>query len=99
MADLDLGRVAVKASDKKRKHDMIPVDRLIRYNFLEVFIRLSEQKFIKSGLFNKFDMAIDALFDMYLIESFEQYDSHIWRKKYLWKEECDLTIKRMYRTF
>jgi len=42
IADLDLARIAVKAGDLKLSHKMIPPDRMIRYNFLEAFIRLSE---------------------------------------------------------
>jgi len=40
ISDLDLERVAVKW-DSKKNHKMIPPDRLIRYNFLEIFIRMS----------------------------------------------------------
>jgi hypothetical protein len=68
---LDLARVAVKANDKKKRHDMIPPDRLIRYNFLEAFIRIIEQKFIKSGIFTKYSEAVEALFEDYLSKSFE----------------------------
>ncbi len=39
--DLDLARVAVKAQDRNSKNKNVPTDRLVRYNFLEVFIRLA----------------------------------------------------------
>ena len=44
ITDLDLGRVAAKASDKGIKNPNIPIssDKLIRYNFLEVCIRLAQ---------------------------------------------------------
>ena len=40
-----------------------------------------------------------ALFETYLYHYFADFDPHIWRKKHLWKEDCDLTIKCLYRTF
>lgn len=33
------------------------------------------------------------------MKTFKLQDSHIWRKTKFWKEECDLAIKRQYRTF
>ena len=33
--DLDIGKTAVKSADSKLKNKLIPVERLIRYNFLE----------------------------------------------------------------
>ena len=41
LPDLDIERVAVKSGDKKIKNPNIPPDKLIRYNFLEVWIRLA----------------------------------------------------------
>ena len=39
--DLDLAKAAVKGKDlKKSSSSMIPADKLIRYNFLEIFVRL-----------------------------------------------------------
>ena len=49
IADVDLGMIAVKAADMKKGNKLIPADQLIRYNFLEIMVRLAEQKYIKSG--------------------------------------------------
>ena len=77
---------------------MIPTNNLIRYNFLEIFVRLAKQKFIQSKLADNFIDAINMLFDDYLLQHFKQYDSHFWRKNKLWVEDCDLAIKRQYKT-
>jgi hypothetical protein len=42
LADIDLGCIAVKAADAKKGNKLIPADQLIRYNFLEVQIRLAD---------------------------------------------------------
>ena len=47
LPDLDIERVAVKSGDKKVKNANIPPDKMIRYNFLEIWIRLASQKYIK----------------------------------------------------
>lgn len=49
LADLDIGYIAVKAADMKRASKLVPADQLIRYNFLEIQIRLADQKYIKQG--------------------------------------------------
>lgn len=40
--DLDLSKAAVKGKDIKRVSRFVPADRLIRYNFLEIFIRIAK---------------------------------------------------------
>ena len=42
LSDLDIGIIAVKAADSKKANKLIPVDQLIRYNFVEIIIRLAE---------------------------------------------------------
>ena len=65
--DLDLGRVAVKAQDKNSKHKNLPPDRIIRYNFLEVLIRLGGQKAKKGTPWNE---AIERLMEEYISKYF-----------------------------
>lgn len=76
---------------------MIPADRLIRYNFLEIFVRIAKQKFIDSKVCTTYASACQKMFDDYLIPSFSNLDSHIWRKKQLWNEHNDLALKRQYK--
>lgn len=43
---------------------------LIRYNFLEVHIRLAQQKYIKSGLFKTYHEAFKSMMKTYIIPQF-----------------------------
>lgn len=98
-SDLDIAKSTVKGKDGNRpSHKNIPLDKLIRYNFLEIFIRLSKDRFIKTGQAADYGEAVDLQFQKYLIPYFGPLDSHIWRKKVLWTEENDLAIKRQYKT-
>lgn len=66
MADLGIAYIAVKAADMKKGNKLIPADSIIRYNFLEIFIRLADQKFLKSGLATTWYDAIEQLMEKYL---------------------------------
>lgn len=54
---------------------------------------------MRGGAFTTDSEAVQALFDQFLYQYFSEFDPHIWRRNFLWKEDCDLTIKRLYRTF
>lgn len=99
ISDLDLGFIASKAADMSVKSKLVPMKELIRYNFLEVHIRLAQQKYIKSGLFKTYHEALKSMMTTYIIPQFRSHDAHIWRKTVLWKEENDLAIKRQYKVF
>jgi len=84
ISDLDLGFIAVKAADMTVQSKLVPMKELIRYNFLEVQIRLAQQKYIKSGLFTTYHEALKSMLSTYIIPQFKSTDSHIWRKTVLW---------------
>lgn len=69
-ADLGIAYIAVKAADMKKGNKLIPADQLIRYNFIEIFIRLADQKFIKSGLCKTYTEAMQRMFENHLIPIF-----------------------------
>lgn len=97
LSDLDIGYIAVKAADMKKANKLVPADQLIRYNFLEIQIRLADQKYIKNGVCKTFLEALQ-LWMAQLSPNFASTDSHIWRKQELWQEDNDLALKRQYRT-
>ena len=97
LSDLDIGYIAVKAADMKKANKLVPADQLIRYNFLEIQIRLADQKHIKNGSCKTFLEALQ-LWIAQLSPSFTSTDSHIWRKQELWQEDNDLALKRQYKT-
>ena len=54
ITDLDIAYIQVKAADAKKQNKLVPADQLVRHNFLEIMIRIADQKFIKSGLFHSY---------------------------------------------
>lgn len=99
LKDLDLAKAAVKGKDlKKTGNSNIPADRIVRYNFLEIFIRLCKTKYLDTKVCDNYTDACNSMFREYFIPYFSQLDSHIWRKHVLWKEANDLALKRQYKT-
>lgn len=94
--ELDLSKAAVKGKDlKKSVNKMIPADRLIRYNFLEFFIRISKVKYIDTKQCIHFDEACLRLLEDYFVPYFSNLDNHIWRKNELWNEKNDKVLKKL----
>eukprot|EP00347_Sterkiella_histriomuscorum_P005610 403355936 len=93
LSDLDLEFVATKSGPKK-SNPRNPERQLIRYQFMEVFVRLAGTKFIKSGICTSFYDAVVKIFNDFLDGQFKKFDSDIFRKQKLWNEECDLSFKR-----
>ena len=95
LTDLDLERIKTNASEKNGKFN--PAEKLVRHNFLEVFVRLCETKYVKNGAGNgdkNIANCMKMMFEKELHPYFKQFDSHHWRKKYLWQEEIDLVLKQ-----
>jgi hypothetical protein len=63
---------------------------------MEVLVRIAIQKYYKSKQVPTVMDAIKMAFDVSIIPFISKYDSHEWRKKRLWNEECDLVIKYYY---
>ena len=63
---------------------------------MEIFLRLAEQKFVKSGLVKTYAEAAKGTLD-YLRPVFSTADSHVWRKTVLWQEGNDLALKRQVK--
>jgi len=58
ITDLDIHIDTVKAHDKKLGHQRIPGDAIIRYNFLELIIRITNSKYLKSNICSTWEEAI-----------------------------------------
>ena len=86
LSDLDLERIQTNANETNSKFN--PKNNLVRHNFLEVFIRLCDTKYIKNGAggpeCNTITKAFKKMFDDELFPAFKSYDSHHWRKTVLW---------------
>jgi hypothetical protein len=60
---------------------------------MEVFVRLSIQKYFKSKTVTSILDAIKLMFEQSVLPVISKFDCHDWRKKRLWNEECDNVIK------
>ena len=84
---------------------------LVRYQLMEIFVRIALHKFYKSQKDvedSKMTQskAVKKLFDEYLLKVFRKHDSNKWRREYLWNETNDKmlkfhmkTIKRLYEMY
>ena len=95
LSDVDLEVIATNAGGRPSR--LNPANYIIRHNFLEVFIRLCLQKYVKSGAGGEAGATMAAgmrlMFERDLWPCFKKYDCHAWRKEKLWVEEVDLALK------
>lgn len=95
LSDLDLEFIATKAQNIQSKQN--PERALVRHNWLEIFIRLCQTKYIKRGAGGPSVKNWPDCFSMMLRDNvlpyFKKYDSHAWRKSICWREEIDLAVK------
>jgi len=95
LADLDLEFIATKAQTATSK--LNPERALVRHNWLEVFIRLCQTKYMKNGAggpdVKSWGDCFERMIQVNVLPSFKKYDSHAWRKKNCWVEEVDLVLK------
>ena len=61
---------------------------------MEIFVRLALTKYVKTGICQTAFDAMNKMFDDHLEPFFQRFDSHKFRRDYLWCEECDLVFKR-----
>ena len=94
LSDVDLECISTNAGGRPEK--MNPANQIIRHQFMEVWIRLCFQKYVKNqyaGPDINIQTGMSMLFQEFLQPTFKAYDSHEWRKKYLWVEEIDYVLK------
>jgi NLR family CARD domain-containing protein 3 len=95
LSDLDLEFIATKAQTAANK--LNPERALVRHNWLEVFIRLCQTKYMKNGAggpeIKSWGDCLNAMLNNNVLPYFKQFDCHAWRKKHCWVEEIDLVLK------
>ena len=86
LSDLDMERISTNSNEQNSKNN--PKNMLVRHNFLEVFMRLCDTKYLKNKAagedINTLTQAFKIMFETELFPAFSQYDSNIWRKNVLW---------------
>jgi phage/plasmid-associated DNA primase len=95
VSDLDVEFIATKSKTLKSKND--PERALVRHNWLELFVRLCQTKYMR----NKADPSSKTWSECFatmlnhnLLPYFKRFNSHAWRQKHCWTEEIDLVLKR-----
>ena len=87
LSDIDFEFIVTKSGSKK--NDMDPERWLIRYQFMEIFVRIALHKYHKSKLVESQYEAVEMLWNDHLLPFFSKYDCHKWRLDNLWNNECD----------
>ena len=92
LADIDFEFIVTKAGNKKKV--LNPERWLIRYQFMEIFVRLAIHKYYKPKLVHSHSEAVDKMFTEDLFPVFEKFDWHKWRVENLWNYEWENVLIR-----
>lgn len=92
IADLDLQFKATNYSDVKT-NPRNPQNALIRHQFLEIFVRIAIDKYVKTGEERRLAPSMSHLYAEYLQDFFEKHDSNRWRWSRYLNEDCDKVLK------
>lgn len=97
LKDADLKWVATLTDPNMAKNSRNPEKALIRYQFLEIWVRLAEQKYITSGSITSYSEAVDKMLNdhvlPYITLNDATYNAQKWRESRYWNEECDTVYK------
>jgi hypothetical protein len=70
-----------------------PGNALVRYEFLEILVRIAHDRYIRTKQLKSILNAITLLFESYLLPYMIQFDSNKWRVERYWNEDVELTFK------
>ena len=102
LSDIDFEFIATKAGIKNVA--LNPERWLVRYQFMEIFVRIALQKYYKPQKdINPKDritqsMAVKKLFQNDLLPIFQAYDWNKWRAEKLWTQTNDMLIKENFKS-
>lgn len=85
LSDIDFEFIVTKSGSTKM--EMNPERWLIRYQFMEIFVRIALHKYYKAKLVESPFEAIKKLWELHLIPHFAKFDCHKWRLENLWNVE------------
>jgi NLR family CARD domain-containing protein 3 len=94
LSDVDLLFVSTLASGATYKSRMNPDRQLIRFQFLEILVRLAIEKFFKSSVCKTFDQAVIKFFEDHALPYFKQFTFQDFRDKKIWTEGMDNLVKK-----
>lgn len=98
LTDVDLEFISTNASNNKLRGRNNPDRQLIRFQFLEIFVRLALDKYYKPKLVETYEEAVIKTFKEHILPYFKSFNSDEFRWNRLYNEPCDLTLKRNLKT-
>lgn len=91
VSDADRFFITVNAG---KKGALIPANALIRFQFVEILLRIALKRYFEGGEAETEAAAFQMLIDRNLKPAFEKLvPAHAWRKSTLWCEEVDNVLK------
>ena len=70
-----------------------PDRALVRYQLLEILVRIAIDKYIKNKICDTASEAVVRLFQEHVSKTLNSYNIKGWRESRLWNEKCDLVLK------
>lgn len=92
LADIDFEFIVTKAGVKKKA--LNPERWLIRYQFMEIFVRLAIHKYYKSKVVETQSEAVSKLMHENMFPFFNKFDCVKWRIDNLWNNECEEVLAK-----
>ena len=93
LSDVDIKFIATLSSTDFKGNSRNPERGLIRYQLMEVLVRIAEEKYIKNNVEDNYTGAVKALINDHCLPYFKQFDAQKWRDDRYWNEECDDVLK------
>lgn len=92
LSDVDIKFIATLSSGEKN-NSRNPERSLVRYQLMEVMVRIAEERYIKSGQAQTFAEATEICIRDNLMPIYSKYNAQIWRDEKYWCEACDDALK------
>ena len=92
LSDVDIKFIATLSSGEK-SNPRNPERSLVRYQLMEVMVRIAEERYIKSGQAQTFAEAMEICIKDNLMPIYTKYNAQIWRDEKYWNEPCDDALK------
>ena len=93
-SDIDLQFIACNGGKKVQSY-LSPDKGLVRFQMLEVLVRLAVDKYIKTGVTKSYLEAVKSAFENHYLTYFQNFQSHRFRKDRLWRQEIDVLYTRL----
>lgn len=92
LSDVDIKFIATLSSGEK-SNPRNPERSLVRYQLMEVMVRIAEARYVASGVVQTFSEAMEICIKDNLMPIYNKYNAQIWRDEKYWCEACDDALK------